>query len=166
MTIGTGTFSLRDVVEEVFGVGFSGTKSLVDCFNNADPDVSAGALPVELRSFAGHTQDWGRVYSHETISLGGYLKRETQGDYHAFAGGETLEFTGDRNESVGVYKSGTGTPITAGDAVRLEIYYRTKQTSGSWTFSVGWNNYASATYGPHALTLTVNDYKFVLTTNI
>jgi hypothetical protein len=146
MSIGSLPFSLRDVIEEIYGVGYSGTKSLYDCHTDADPAVT-GSSTVKL-------------------TLGGYLKRETQGDYHAFAGGETLEFTGDRNESVGVYKSGTGTPITAGDAVRLEIYYRTKQTSGSWTFSVGWNNYASATYGPHALTLTVNDYKFVLTTNI
>jgi hypothetical protein len=165
MSIGTGTFSLRDIIHEVFGANISATKSLVDCFNAADPTVSGGSLPVAMRDFAGHTQKWGRVYSQEDISFGGYLYSASQG-YHLFAGSETLEWTADRDEGVSVYKSGTGTPIVAGDTVRVEIYYRTKQTSGSWNFLNGWNNYATATYSPHNLQSTLYDYKFVIRNNI
>jgi hypothetical protein len=166
MSIGTGTFSLRDIILEIYGADQTSLqKSLVDCFNDADPAVSGGTLPVSMRDFSGHTQKWGRVYGQEDISFDVWSYTPTQG-YDAFGGTETLLYTADRNDSVYLYKSGTGTAITSGDAIRVELYTRTKQSSDSWSFSVGWNNYDTATDGPHSLTSTISDYKFIITNNI
>lgn len=163
MTLPASGFGLVDIIDEVFGL--SGGKDLGDCIVASAPAVAGGSEPGSILDFASHSQDWGRVYTDEQISFGGYLYSANQG-YNAFSSGEFLIYTADADEGVSIYKSGTGTPITAGDAIRVEIYTRTKQTSGSWNFASGWNNYATATYSPHSLTSSLYDYKFVLTNNI
>ena len=159
MSIGSLPFSLRDVIEEIYGVGYSGTKSLYDCHTDADPAVTASST-VKLSYFAGHTQKWGRAYSQENISFGAWMQRKTEGTYYQFGGGESLEFTGDRDEFVGVYKSNTGTAITSGDGVRVRVYYRTKQTSGSWNLLHTYTIFTSTILT--TCNFTSYDYKFLL----
>lgn len=159
MSIGSLPFSLRDVVEEIYGVGFSGTKSLYDCHTDADPAVTGGST-VKLSYFAGHTQNWGRAYSQVDISYTAYMRRNTEGTYYLMNGSETLEWTGDRDEAVTIYKSGTGTPITAGEGIRVRVYTRAKQTAGAWGLVGTFNNYASTSLG--TFSFTVSDYKCIL----
>ena len=158
MSIGALPFSLRDVVTEIYGVGYSGSKSLVDCSNDASPTV--GTLPTSLSDFASHTQDWGRMYSLEAVTLTPYIQRKTETTYYLMNSTETLEFTGDRDENCAVYKSGTGTAIVSGDAVRLRIYRRTKQTTDSWVLDTTHTTYISTIL--YACVFTVYDYRFYL----
>jgi len=164
MTIpSTGIIGLSDVREEVYGVGYSTLRGLSNCVADADPSV--GSAPIGISAFRGHTQSWGRVYGREDISFDAWAASPLEGIL-PFGGGDTLLWTASANEDVSIYKSAAYANIVASDGIRVEIYYRTKQTSGSWTLLIGWNNYATATYSPHSLSSTLYDYRFVITNNI
>jgi len=165
MTIpSTGIIGLQDIREEIYGVGYTTSKGLADCVADADPSV--GSAPIGISAFRGHTQKWGRIYVENQISFTAYIYSASQG-YDLITGGGNLVYTADRNaENIYVYRNTSAGNIISGDAVRIAIYYRTKQTTGSWILSAGWNNYATATYSPHSLSTNLYDYKFTLMANI
>jgi hypothetical protein len=166
MTLPSSGFSLVDVIKEVFGQSYTVGKDIGQCIVASDPAVAGGAEPGSILSFASHSQKWGRVYVESQISFTAYIYSASQG-YDLIIGADTLVYTGDRDsENIYVYRNTSAGNIVSGDGVRIAIYYRTKQTTNSWTLSVGWNNYATATYSPHNLTLSSWDYKFVLMNNI
>lgn len=158
----SGNLSLREVIEEVYGVGIAGSKSLVNCFNDADPAVSGGTLPVSIRDFLSHTQSWGRSYSELGISYTAYIKRISNGTRYLMDSGPSLEFTADRNESLAVYKDVSDTPIGAGEAITLKLYRRTKQSSDAWTLDTTLNSYTS---GSFSCAFNTYDYKIRLEPN-
>jgi len=162
MTLGSAP-SMQEIRDEIYGVGTTTTKGLSDMVNDADPSV--GSAPIGQSAFANHSQNWGRMYVENQISFTAYIQSSSQG-YDLITGTDTLVYTADRLEDIYVYRNTSAGNIVSGDGVRIAIYSRAKQTSGSWSLSSGWNNYATASYSPHNLDFTTNDYKIVLMNNI
>lgn len=164
MTLTTGTLKLKgtpasgnaSIAGEVEGKDFTGTYTLFDAHDEADPSV--GTLPTGMRDFSGHTQSWGREYG-ETISLlnNPQIERNEQGGTYAIGGAESLEFTHDRNETTRCTNGGT--LYVTGDNLPATFYRRTKQTSGSWTVDWTQDPYLSEWRGGAA---RLYDYKWEL----
>lgn len=98
-----------------------------------------------MRAYAGYSHaSWGRGYGSDNIaSQTAYIKRLTHGGtYQLTSGATTLKFTGDRNEWCDGRRTQT-ISYTTGNAVSLDFYRRTKQTSGSWSFQNHTESYAS-----------------------
>lgn len=161
MTLPASGFGIVDIIGEIFNL--SGGKDLGQCIAASNPAVAGGSEPGSVLDFASHTQVWGRVYGQEDISFDVWAWALDEG-YNAFGGSETFLWTSAVTpESVILYKSGTGTKIFSSDAIRIELYYRTAGSSGSWNFSVGWDAYDTDADGPHSLTTSLYDYKFIVT---
>lgn len=166
MALPANNFALSDICTEVFGVGVTGSKDIGNCVASAVPTVAGGSLPASILSFASHSQTWGRMYVESQISFTAYIYSASQG-YDLITGSDTLVYTADRNsENIYVYRNTSAGNIVSGDGVRIAIYYRAAQSSDTWVLSVGWNNYATATYSPHNFTFSSYDYKIVLMNNI
>lgn len=154
----SGTIKLSEIIQEIYGQDITGGKSLVDCSNDADPTV--GSLPTSMSDFYSHTQDWGRMYSVELVSITPYIQRKEELTYYLMNSSETLEFTGDRNEFCAVYKSSGGAAIVSGDNVRLRIYRRAKQTTDSWVLHTTHTVYISTIL--YQCDFTIYDYRFYM----
>jgi len=115
-------------------------------------DPSVGSLPVTSSDFYSHSQaaaPEGRLYvtngSGADTHLWGPVFRGTIHD----GASEQLRYissTGN-SETLSLKKTSGGTDYVSGDSVDMDVFRRTKQTSGTWGTAVqSWSPYTSQTY--------------------
>jgi hypothetical protein len=152
----------RSIEYEVEG-SILGDASLSVLSAGADPSV--GSLPTNMTDFYGHTQtEYGRCFGESASTLTAYMRRLTEGSYYTITAfqGEAQEFSADRDESVALYKTNTGTPFVSGDNVNVVLYRREKNTAFSWSSVTSWGTYVSASYN---CIFSTYDYKWVISDN-
>jgi hypothetical protein len=153
----------NSIEEEVYGA-MDGTtdRSFLDVVGDSNPSV--GSAPVSFSDFYGFTQTLqGRLYGN-SISVGNDSDAYITGVTGIFritdGGGETLLWTSRQGENTSTYlKKATGSNYTSGDARRVDVYRRTKQTSGSWSLDTTYLNYDSS-LDIHSTDYSTYDYKF------
>lgn len=161
----SGDLSISEITEEVWGAGISG-KSLKENFDESNPQVAGGSLPVDVTDFYSH-QQIGDSYGEQPSLPTGYgntvyLYNESEGSFHPITYPMTETRIDRASHNTSTFRisktSGTYTGFVAGDNLRVEVYDRVRGT-GSWNFMEDWNNYTSGGWVNNMIQF---DYKYII----